>query len=200
MFLQVSHQWHSNCALFVPLRVFSTRLVCLNVSLYPHQRPRWHVHPQASTRCSWNVPTAQHAILPSFPTLIHQATQIFSRNPPFARTALPPEFSNMIWSDEWNHVPSNIARSRVSRLHGSNKMSCFPFGPLMPLWASFCRSLMCHNEIVALDSNPLVDLELTGRGQTPSPKSPIRPGWGNPGVGRYWDVFLCLSVVLRLAL
>lgn len=98
----------------------------------------------------------------------------------------------MIWSDDWIPVPSNITRSLVSCLAGSNKRSCFPFGPLMPLWAS-CRSLMCHSEIIALASNLLVDLEITGRQQV-SPLSPARPEWGNPGVRWYWDVFLCFSL------
>lgn len=145
------------------------------------------------------MPTAQHAILPSFPTLIHQATQIYSPNPPFARTPIPLEFGNMIWRDDWILVPSNITGSLVSCLAGSNKMSCFPFGPLMPLWASFCRSLMCHSEIIALDSNLLVDLEITGRQQV-SPLNPVRPRWGNPGVGWYWDVFLCLSLSFSCSL
>lgn len=65
-----------------------------------------------------------------FPTLIHQATQIFSPNPPFARTPIPLKFGNTIWIDDWIPVPSNITGSLVSCLPGSNKMSCFPFGTL----------------------------------------------------------------------
>lgn len=141
------------------------------------------------------MPTAQHAILPSFPTLIHEATQIFSSNPPFAHVPIPLEFGNTIWRDDWILNQSNITRSLVSCVSGSNKMSCLPFGLLMPLWASFCRSLMCHGDIIALDSNLLVDLEITGRQQV-SPLSPVHPRWGNPSVGWYWDVFLCLFLPL----
>lgn len=169
------------------------------MALYPHHCPPWHTPPQAFTWCISKMPAAQHAILPSFPTLIHQATQIFLPNPPFARTRIPLEFSNMIWSDDWIPVPSNITRSLGSCLPGSNKMSCFPFGLLMLLWASFCTSPMCHSEIIALASNLLVDFEITGWQQV-SPLSPVRPGWGNPGVGWYWDVFLCFSLTLLLLL
>lgn len=119
------------------------------------------------------MPATQHAMLPSFPALIHQATQIFSPNPPFACTPIPLEFDNTIWRADWIPPPSNIIGLLVSCLQGSNKMSCFPFGPLMPLWASFCRSLMCHSEITALVSNLLVDLEIMGQQQV-SLLSPVR--------------------------
>lgn len=72
--------------------------------------------------------------------------------------------------------------SLVSCRPGSNKMSCFPFGPLMPLWASFCRSSMCHSETVALDTNQLVDLEINARQQVPPP-SPAPPSMGKPRHG-----------------
>lgn len=85
------------------------------------------------------MPAAQHAMLPSFPALIHQATQIFSPNPPFACTPIPLEFDNTIWRADWIPPPSNIIGLLVFCLQGSNKMSCFPFGPLMPLWASFLQ-------------------------------------------------------------
>lgn len=154
----------------------------------------FHRHPRHLVSASPRCQQAQHATPPSFPTLIHRATQIFSPNPPpFARTPIPLEFGNTIWRDDWIPVPSNITGSLVSCLPGTNKMSCFPFGPLMPLWASFCRSLMCHSEIIALDSDLLVDLEIIGRQQVSPPLSPVRPRWGNPGVGWYWDVFLCFS-------
>lgn len=151
------------------------------------------------------MPTAQHATLLSFPTLIHQAMQIFWPNPPFAHTSIQLEFSNTIWRADWIASLSNITGSLVSGLPGSNEMSCIPFGSVMPLWASFCRSLNCHSEIIAPDSNLLVDLEIIGRQQV-SPLSPVRPWRGNPGMGWcrnafsplpflpfYFSVFLLLS-------
>ena len=131
--------------------------------------------------CVAEMPAAQHATLLSFPTLIHQAMQIFWPNPPFAHTSIQLEFSNTIWRADWIAALSNITGSLVSGLLGSNKMSCIPFGSLMPLWASFCRSLMCHSEIIGPDSNLLVDLEIIGRQQV-SLLSPVRPWRGNPGM------------------
>jgi len=81
--------------------------------------------------------------------LFHQATQIFSPNPPFARTSIPLEFGNTIWRADWIPALPNITRLLDSCLPGSNKMNCFPFWPLMPLWALCCRSPMCHSEIKA---------------------------------------------------
>lgn len=144
------------------------------------------------------MPTAQHAILPSFPTLIHEATQIFSSNPPFAHAPIPPEFGNTIWRDDWILNQSNITRSLVSCVSGSNKMSCLPFGLLMPLWASFCRSLMCHGDITALDSNLLVDLEITGWQQV-SPLSPVHPRWGETQAWNDIEMSSSVSVSLFLS-
>lgn len=69
------------------------------------------------------------ATQPSFPVLMHQATQIFSPNP-FLTAPLPPhphlffffplallsllKFGNTIWRDDGILIPSNITGSRVS--------------------------------------------------------------------------------------
>lgn len=157
----------------------------------------FHRHPRHLVSASPRCQQAQHATPPSFPTLIHRATQIFSPNPPpFARTPIPLEFGNTIWRDDWIPVPSNITGSLVSCLPGTNKMSCFPFGLLMPLWASFCRSLMCHSEIIALDSDLLVDLEIIGRQQVSPPLSPRPPSMGKP---RRWMILRCLPLFLSLS-
>lgn len=75
--------------------------------------------------------------------------------------------------------PRSVQYHRVASLlppGGSNKMSCFPCGPLMPLRASFRTSSMCHSETVASDTNQLVDLEINTRQQVP-----LRPTWmGKP--------------------
>lgn len=108
----------------------------------------------------------------------------------------------MIWRADWIPARSNITGSLVSCLPGSNTMSCFPFGPLMPLWASFCRSLMCHSEMVALVSNQLVDLKIIAQQQV-SLLRPVHPRQGNPGMGGCWGVLLslfppfCLVVALQ---
>lgn len=153
------------------------------VSLHPHHCTPWHPSvsfSSASPRCQ------PHTTLTSF--LIHQTMQNVFPNPPFALM----ELGYMIWREDWIPASSNISGSLGSCL---NKMSCFPFGPLMPLWASFCRSPMCHSEIIALDSNLRVDLQITDRQQV-STLSPVRPRWGNPGVGWYWDVFHCFCLSL----
>lgn len=88
--------------LFINGDVLFDNIWRLPVPLYPHHCSAWHVHPQASTPSSSdaNCATCHPAI---FPTLIHQATQIFSPNPPLL--ALLSRWSLVIWSGEMTELP-----------------------------------------------------------------------------------------------
>lgn len=103
-----------------------------------------------------------------FPSSLGKMHKILRLILPFARTRILLKFGNTIWRDEWISIPSNMTGvTVVSRLPGSNKMSCFPFRSLMPLRASFSRSLMCHSEIAA--QTILLISRLLANNRTPHP-------------------------------
>lgn len=59
---------------------------------------------------------------------------------------LPSRWSLVIWSEAMSKFPSRPVSQGDSCVLGSNKMSYFPFGPLMPPRASARGSLMCRSD------------------------------------------------------